>query len=919
MASRFSIQQPFVVAPLPQPIDHPNGRYVVGEVHGGTPGSKKRKRSEVTVGIHGEGVNLYDITSSRLITSYAIPPQSSFTCAPCSLRTRISKNKIERRTYVSTAGPQPSITLFEDLATGPGTASVTSSTLSSKLDPSSASVVFLGAITSRSTEEASTASDLLVVREDGEIQCLDGTKLEKRWVSPASALYRDNATAGVGGCKVEFAHLTNAYAASQGILKGRQDVLATFSQEVTEHGFNPDVLVLITTPINGEIFTRTVHLLTLPRKLLATSTVKQSVDCLLSAILPRGQAAPQLKRSFNVHASAGLLQELAGGVVTTYDLNETLPKLQSEFVVPGATSFLRLSSASVMVSSDDSIGVFNPKFQSVLATISTKLIASDASHGAQESSSTLDISAASYTLVAHFPKLSTVIAHTNNALVAIQLENQHLNKSHGSSLLIDSLGRAIHHQGRTGDLKNKGARSAGLTTLESYLPGVISNTRPPWAEQIAQPDQLFANEDIDGFDAFFEAKFTSVDLPINGAPATPSSDSVDRRWISYVLQKIFAWSSSTEESQRLSIKFYPHKVFVWLLQTGNLTVANLEVALRDNLHSSDTSIPAGQLINVMVDLDPEMALLLTLLESDYLGAADLLHAIKHLMNSLEIFGDGSTDKQGLLTNGTTSENPHVNADEEFERLEAQAEEDLRLAEYHLGVGSGVRGQALSTALAKLYTCPSSAIVQALQTTMTGQEVVSLIYLLRFELVRGSWTSRYLDIGPLDTVDDDAAEGTNSTIILVSSLLNNCIDAIGAGGWLTGDAKLVNGDFFESEDLIKSLKLEVSAALDGIEEASYLKGLTSEFVRYGRAMQAALPRVAADQADSHMSKKRKVAPVILPSDDKNVTLLPFGLKAEQQISRLRIGAGGEVQKRTARDIGRLKSKKIGKYSLERINI
>lgn len=62
MSSKFSLQTPYVVASLPRPIDHQNGRYVVGEVYGGLPGTKKRKRAELAVGIDGEGVNLYDVS-----------------------------------------------------------------------------------------------------------------------------------------------------------------------------------------------------------------------------------------------------------------------------------------------------------------------------------------------------------------------------------------------------------------------------------------------------------------------------------------------------------------------------------------------------------------------------------------------------------------------------------------------------------------------------------------------------------------------------------------------------------------------------------------------------------------------------------------------------------------------------------------
>ena len=61
MSPRLSLQKPYIVASLSRPIDHSNGRYVVGVVHSGAPGSKKRKRSEVVVGVDGEGVNVYDV------------------------------------------------------------------------------------------------------------------------------------------------------------------------------------------------------------------------------------------------------------------------------------------------------------------------------------------------------------------------------------------------------------------------------------------------------------------------------------------------------------------------------------------------------------------------------------------------------------------------------------------------------------------------------------------------------------------------------------------------------------------------------------------------------------------------------------------------------------------------------------------
>jgi hypothetical protein len=51
------------VASLPQPIDTSGNPYTAAEVYGAAPGAKKRKRSELAVGINGEGVNIYDVST----------------------------------------------------------------------------------------------------------------------------------------------------------------------------------------------------------------------------------------------------------------------------------------------------------------------------------------------------------------------------------------------------------------------------------------------------------------------------------------------------------------------------------------------------------------------------------------------------------------------------------------------------------------------------------------------------------------------------------------------------------------------------------------------------------------------------------------------------------------------------------------
>ena len=68
MAATFNIQKPYVLATLPRPLNHSGGSYAVGDVWGQQPGSKKRRRPELVVGIDGEAANIYDV---RICWNYA--------------------------------------------------------------------------------------------------------------------------------------------------------------------------------------------------------------------------------------------------------------------------------------------------------------------------------------------------------------------------------------------------------------------------------------------------------------------------------------------------------------------------------------------------------------------------------------------------------------------------------------------------------------------------------------------------------------------------------------------------------------------------------------------------------------------------------------------------------------------------------
>jgi hypothetical protein len=63
MASNFQLQKPYAISKLPSPTTQAQGtpRYWAAEVYGQQPGSKKRKRTELSVGIDHDAVNLYNV------------------------------------------------------------------------------------------------------------------------------------------------------------------------------------------------------------------------------------------------------------------------------------------------------------------------------------------------------------------------------------------------------------------------------------------------------------------------------------------------------------------------------------------------------------------------------------------------------------------------------------------------------------------------------------------------------------------------------------------------------------------------------------------------------------------------------------------------------------------------------------------
>lgn len=816
---------------------------------------------------------------------------------------RLSKSKTERKTYISILDTKPRITLFHDSKEGTNCPCIRE--LSQDVKGSSSRVIFVGSVTSRNGLELSdNNSEVILVKEDCEIQCYDGEDLHEKWTSPPSALFRESSSIP-DDAKIEYAQLTYAYSASQGIMKHRNDAFAVFPQEITEDGFNPALLILITK--SAKHANRNLHIVSLPHRQISTDrwSKQQSVHSLLTSNLSyvTGSSNSYKSTKFSVHVSAGTMHQLDSDVLTIYDLTETIPKEKYKLESPGAHSFLRLSRNSIMISSGDALVVYNPKFRSRLATLNLDTMSSETLKRKRNS---IEQTTSPCRLLSYFPRQGLVVALIDRNLVGIQVDGQHDRRGRPrmSGLLIDSLGCSINEQGRLGLILNqslKKARKECLTLKPIRHAGSIIS---PWFKSLEPLEELFDKGEITEkkFDRYME-----IYLKPNSTKPFSSTCSLDtdKRWAIYALSKIFTVSNTENNERQLSICFHAPDTFFWLIQRGYMTTGNIESGLRHR-GVLVKSIPAGELTRVVLDLDPEMKLLRDLITNNNIETEELLCAIRVLMQS----------SHPNVSNHCAQDGPHnntleLNEDYDQNRIKLTkklAVGDIDSAEHQLKPGFHVRDEVLSLALSKLCTYPDEAIVLGLQKTYPPQTVVSMINMLRSELTRGGWTAKYLEPHHLDS-NDEICPTQDNFIVLISTLLNCCVDVIGTTGWLFGESQLNKGNPFEAEQLILNLKNEISTVLEGIEEMVYLQSILSETIIYLNLIEKEF-RVA--------TAKDEFKPVFL-SLNKDNACLPMGLKAEKHISALKINTGGETTKRTHRDLGDRKSRKVGKYSREQINV
>ncbi|KAL1297737.1 hypothetical protein AAFC00_006276 [Neodothiora populina] len=953
MSQEALVEAPFTLASLPTPYDATAGKTLAAPVYG-LRAQRWRKRSEIAVAVDGDGITIYNVRNPRLVTSYALPPQTRFLCPPYSVYYKPSGQKAQRVTYAAvtnSAEKKSEVVAFVEEVKSDSSDLSAESQIKTSYPLSNKPVLALCPLASHSDNtDLASALDLCLVYEDGTVETISGDLASKRWDAEADqaiALAQGASVQALG--HVQYATVTDVEKARKGLLKSREDALAVVvGSDLANNSAALNVPLLVLAAVSEG--TSRIHIFALPsRSKHLVSTTHPGLHHLLTYDLPSSGASAtgSDKATFSLHASSGKLQQLLAGSLTTYDLSTTVPRVLSTLTSRPSnpySSFVQLTPALVMASDSSTCAMFDTKYSSLqgqLPLTGEYLASASGKRKKTEGASTLPLH-----FVAFFSDLGLAAAISGNALVGLQLNVSapvYKKSRSGTSLLINSLGKGLDHV-KGLDSETEAAFSTWRTQIDSLLAegdidplerflaaelenGLSKSQKPTkrgkhgkdkQPEETKEPKAVAsAQQDDSTMQLVSHSPSQTWDFKTNKNLVQRT----DRRKALYILSRMFAWTSDLSQDQSsIRFVFFAANIFKWLALVGYMNTLNIERALRECPSETpavaSAKVNSGDLMRALAELDPEMHIMHEFLGWPiHIDIDEVAVALRTLVKSLDDPQPGLISK--LITSGALDTNllpeAHATSDEQG-ALEA-AEADLQYATAQLETGLNVRSTSLRTVFHRLHSFPASSIVTALKSHLQQAHLIFFIQLLRVELADGGWTTRYLDylISPRVAELSEGERPADNSLIIISNLLSCGVDAVGLQGWMVPPSQ-------EKDNVIETLRAETSAAMEGAYEACEMGSFLCDFERFAHTLHQ---QAKEEKKDSSSSKNAgKVDAIKRPGfedlGDVVDPVLPMGMKV-QKIEKMLVRAGGREQKKSKSLLGKERSMRVGKYSFDRIRV
>lgn len=817
---------------------------------------------------------------------------------------------------------------------------------------------------------------MLILQETGQLTSFSERLGEELWASDLGSIAssaEDSKSTGAKDFHVRHVELVDFETAKQGLLKGREDVLAALSIPgvIPELHTQSELLVVIT---KDAVATK-IHIFALRSRTSSRSTGQSAQpQHLLTWDLPAatGTTNSNDPPSYSLNAGSGILYQLDNGQIISNDLSGISPRIANSLnTEQNVQSIVPLSPALLLASSLQNYTIYDTKYGSVQATVPINEPAAAETSSKKRRILGSNAKPSSAHLIGYFGKSGIAAVLSGQNLIAVQVggrSNNSKRRKLAEPLLIDSIGKAV------------GSSLEHQRFSKFDLPAVLGKclkdnaTNPSQHQKLSEEtittlDELLAKGDIRTFETLFAAE---VKVKTNLNKTSRKHEKLiaklgenNLEWIfpgdkklplfrekaMYALSRVFSWTPTTNgltssgEAHRRTpaviVKLLPPNLFQWLTITGQLTAELIQQALQA-ISPSENTVARGDVVLALANFDPSLAHLHTLLTYyPRLEIEEVVNAIKLIILSLDdatlpqpepvismTNGDLSngyapvdalTNGDHQLTNGDVSmANGDDSKSDEGESEDALADAAMEDVEDELDraidtLEKPIRGDSLRQAITKLDSFAPNIITSTLRRQLSHHEIVFFIHILRIELADGGWTTRYLDDGPDDIEELD--EFWDRAIGVIAKALSCAVDALGMAGWLLSSG----ADPMDAVDkLLDSLRAEISATLEGVHEATFLTGVLSEFVRYqtkrvnaGYKPFAVVPNAGRRNANKDGRVWR------YESGEESV--LPVGLKVvKRSLGDESVKIGGKTERKiTKREEGIKRSKMVGIYSFEQI--
>jgi hypothetical protein len=830
-----------------------------------------------------------------------------------------------RQTYCVIRRPEAQLQCFREEGDKQGTSRVAASVFS--VNDTQSPVIFLETIPVDNDARTQCSCDVVVVHQDGTIRRIAGDLSAQKWSMRISDSHHETPS----NLDVKTAHWMSQEQATKTLLKNRPDL------RISHDNGGPGILVLVAK--------RTVFAAKRTEDMiygiwsLAEQGVSKGFD---NTTAPRTsplvlQALPGTEAwrdndptQYSFNSVNGALSVAFTRGLITYDLSSYAPRIASKLSVASAGTSLpmHLAPSLAVGSTPSAVTLYDIKYQSIQSTVGLERIGSRRKRKRSGSGSRGPVR-----FIAYFVKIKRLLACLGHALIAFDIVNSDPqgNRSalSGDSMLIDAIGRGKPSENR------KHMEAADALHLNFGTVHEPNDHNESWMSQEQRLDEFASKGDITAFEELMAkelcASLDATEVIDDGTLQLPRRlRHVAQSKVDYLVSKIFAPLSDielgvnepAETGHYLKIVMPTTKLIHWLILANQLTDRQVEKALQRTRSSQAFALRPGAVAFALTRDQPSREMITDYLKhSPSLPLSEALQAAKLLL----------ADLVAHTTADLAPVSPQEGAPNHDRGDGGEAVQTLALSLKSPSDDTlipSAASAALLLALQRLGSHSSQDVTPGLRSQLSQAEILSVVQVLRQQLFHSGYTS-YLPTPPSSTTSsprlgDTPAEGTSLTLDCILKLLSSCLDAIGPVGFL---AQNENDNFLEK--LIPDLKSEVSFAFEGMQETNHLQGLLREVIRYGDSVQGSNhSHVTTPQSQQlNFEGQQKRGTIVTLYSEANVDqgdvdgrewLLPLSLRANNVVSETKVRkGGGQISKRSRRDILKLRDRNVGKYSFERL--